>query len=270
MSYDRWTWTLNNPGDFRPHWDPLTMHYMIYSLERGAEGTPHLQGYTRFSKRLRLNAAKGLLGSQDFHLEKSNGSEKDNHDYCSKTDDTHLAGPWEFGTYKPEAGNKGTRNDLKQACALIASGGSLKQLARTQPEIIVKYPTGIEKLIQLAATDVPTQRDIWVHILWGPTNTGKTHRVLTAFPTAYSAPAGRDPFGMYQGEQVLLIDEFDSKDWDLNLMKKVLDKWPLQLSCRYLNKCARWTIVFIISNDSRTPSIPTWGLRRSRPRTGML
>ena len=32
MSYDRWTWTLNNPGDFRPHWDPLTMHYMIYSL----------------------------------------------------------------------------------------------------------------------------------------------------------------------------------------------------------------------------------------------
>ena len=55
---------------------------------------------------------------------------------------------------------------------------------------------------------------------------------------------------MYQGEQVLLIDEFDSKDWDLNLMKKVLDKWPLQLSCRYLNKCARWTIVFIISNDS--------------------
>ena len=124
MSYDRWTWTLNNPGDFRPHWDPLTMHYMIYSLERGAEGTPHLQGYTRFSKRLRLNAAKGLLGSQDFHLEKSNGSEKDNHDYCSKTDDTHLAGPWEFGTYKPEAGNKGTRNDLKQACALIASGGS--------------------------------------------------------------------------------------------------------------------------------------------------
>ena len=269
MSYDRWTWTLNNPGDFRPHWDPLTMHYMIYSLERGAEGTPHLQGYTRFSKRLRLNAAKGLLGSQDFHLEKSNGSEKDNHDYCSKTDDTHLAGPWEFGTYKPEAGNKGTRNDLKQACALIASGGSLKQLARIQPEIIVKYPTGIEKLIQLAATDVPTQRDIWVHILWGPTNTGKTHRVLTAFPTAYSAPAGRDPFGMYQGEQVLLIDEFDSKDWDLNLMKKVLDKWPFS-SAAATNKCARWTIVFIISNDSPTPSIPTWGLRRSRPRTGML
>ena len=107
MSYDRWTWTLNNPGDFRPHWDPLTMHYMIYSLERGAEGTPHLQGYTRFSKRLRLNAAKGLLGSQDFHLEKSNGSE--GQPRLLLQDRRHSSG-WALGVRHLQAGSRQQRH----------------------------------------------------------------------------------------------------------------------------------------------------------------
>lgn len=71
-----------------------------------------------------------------------------------------------------------------------------------------------------------------------------------AEPSLYVANAGRDAFGNYEYEPAVLFEEFGmGGDWDINLMKKLLDKWPTQLDCRYANKWAAWSRVYIISQD---------------------
>ena len=41
---DRWAWTLNNPGEWRPRWSDIgQVAYAIYQVERGENGTEHLK-----------------------------------------------------------------------------------------------------------------------------------------------------------------------------------------------------------------------------------
>ena len=55
------------------------------------------------------------------------------------------------------------------------------------------------------------------------------------------------PFDAYSGQDVILFDEFRSSLL-LADMLKYLDGYPLELPCRYLNKYACFTKVYIISN----------------------
>lgn len=55
------------------------------------------------------------------------------------------------------------------------------------------------------------------------------------------------PFDGYRGERVLLFDEFRSS-LPLADMLKYLDGYPLMLPCRYADKVACFTEVYIISN----------------------
>lgn len=161
-----------------------------------------------------------------------------------------MAGPFEFGTFDATKGKRGTRTDLKEATDLIASGATLRQVAISHPDIIVKYPTGMEKLSQLLAPDVPTQRDIFVHVLWGPTGTGKTHRVRMGVPPdqLFVVSPGRDPWENYSGEKTVCFEEFDPNMWPLDKLKELLDKWPCKLCCRYAGRTARWNHVLMLSN----------------------
>lgn len=249
MSSKRWCFTVNNPGDYRPPYNPLDQQYLVWQLERGENGTTHVQGYCRFARKIRLSQVKRILDSERLHGETAKGNEQQNKDYCTKAD-TRISGPFEFGTFNADAGKAGTRSDLKAATALILSGGSLRQVALEHPEVLVKYPTGLEKLALHALPPPPPTRDLFVHVLWGQTGTGKTHRVRTAFPDLFAVEPGRDPFGKYTNQAVLLFDEFDYSQWPIDKMKKYLDKWPLSLDARYQDRQAYWTTVFIICNPN--------------------
>lgn len=248
MSSKRYVFTVNNPGSFRPVFDPAETEYLVYQLERGSEGTEHLQGYIRLKIKSRMPKVKRVLGSDHVHLETAKGTEVQNREYCTKSD-TRIDGPFEYGTYNADAGRQGSRSDLTAVSAMVLTGAPLSQVATSHPEAFIKYSTGIERLIQLAAPPAPKKRDIFVHVLWGPTGTGKSHRVWTAYPDLYAVLPGRDPFGQYQREAVILFDEFDPIKWPINDMKKYIDVWPLSLDSRYVDKRAYWTVVFMISNS---------------------
>ena len=243
----RWCFTVNNPGQYRPQWDPTIMQYMIWQLERGASGTLHIQGYVRFNSPRTLAAVKNCLVCQEAHVEVANGTEEQNKEYCSKAASKE-AGPFEFGHYDPSKGKKGKRTDIIELKDAIKKGATMAELAESHPEALVRYPSGVQVLRQALLGEGPKTRDVTVHILWGPTGTGKTHRVRTAFDKVYAVSPGRDPWGRYQGEDVVLFDEFDWSSWPLDRMKEYLDKWPVALDCRYMDKTARWTKVFIIAN----------------------
>ena len=57
----RWCFTLNKPGDWRPVFKPEHMAYLVYQLERGEQGTLHVQGYVRFHNRKRIQTVKNVL-----------------------------------------------------------------------------------------------------------------------------------------------------------------------------------------------------------------
>ena len=53
-----WMFTINNPTeeDNPKLWQ--FVEYMIFQVEKGEEGTVHLQGYVCFKKQMRLSACK--------------------------------------------------------------------------------------------------------------------------------------------------------------------------------------------------------------------
>ena len=81
----RWCFTLNNYTEedlssiksvFEVECDLI-----VVGMEEGKEGTPHLQGYVEFKRKLRP-LSLGL--NRGIHWEKSKGTRKQNFDYCRK------------------------------------------------------------------------------------------------------------------------------------------------------------------------------------------
>ena len=139
---------------------------------------------------------------------------------------------------------------------------SLIQIAQEHSGDFIRYHSGIEKLHQLTAPPPPIARDVAVWVLWGATGTGKTHRVMTNHPNCYVvAGRGRDPWGQYNGEAVLLMDEFDWEKWSVQEMNKITDKWRYLLDARYHDRYAAWTQIYICSNETPT----AWWPNASQP-----
>ena len=250
-----WSFTFNNPGNRLPVYDEATMEYLVFQREIAPEtGTPHLQGYVRFKTRIFMPAVLRRLGLEGVHVEPARGTEQQNRDYCTK-EESRDAGPWEFGNFSADAGRRGTRSDLKQATDLIRSGASMKQVANAHPETFVRSFAGLQALKNILV-EPPVERPVQILVLWGPTGTGKTHRVLTNMELRsdgglYCAPTAwtSHPFDAYSAESTFFLDEFRWENWPAVELNKILDKWTYQLQCRYMNKFALWTRVVICSNQ---------------------
>jgi len=115
--------------------------------------------------------------------------------------------------------------------------------------MFVQYHNGLEKLARYVAAPPPLERNVRCVVLWGNTGTGKSHRVRTSYPDIFSIRAGRGPFDQYNGQSTVLFDEFDFHLWPITDMNMYLDKWPCELNCRFYNKQAAWTCIYICANS---------------------
>jgi len=229
------------------------MDYMVAQRERGAEGTEHWQGYIRFKAAKRMEAAKHYVGDT-AHMENARGNEEQCRTYCSKEgQDGRIAGTEliEHGTYKPGEGRQGSRGDLLALANSITGGSDLTDILHKHPRELLKYPSGVQLGVALMmAEKAPAVRNIHTTVLWGTTGCGKSHRVRSAFPDAYIVHGGgRDPWGGYTNQVIIVFEEFHDGVLDLFKMNQYLDKWKLQIDCRYQNKWAYWTRVYILSNS---------------------
>nr|QXP07674.1 MAG: replication associated protein [Arizlama virus] len=240
-----WCFTINNPGDYRPVFVEEMMRYMVYEQEKGAEGTLHLQGYIACKATQRMATIEALVGGH-AHLERAQGSEEQNKTYCTK--EPFGEDPREFGSYQPDANRKGARTDLRKCTDMINKGATIAELAVACPSDFVRYHSGLLAYRQAVMPEPEIQRPVFNLTLWGPTGVGKTHRILHAYPKTYKIEKGRDPFGGYNGQKVVLFTEFNYADWPIQTMNKCLDKWKLSLDCRYANKWAAWTLTILEGN----------------------
>lgn len=109
MACTNWLGTLNNPTvdpqEFLQSWhNKANAVYVVGQLEKGAEGTVHIQYFVNFKKPgQRLSYLKKYCSQSHFEMVRTNnGADL----YCMKAE-TRVDGPWEFGT-KPLKRNSKT------------------------------------------------------------------------------------------------------------------------------------------------------------------
>lgn len=100
-----WAFTINNYNDCDVQklefiFSQGHCNYLVFGFEVGEEGTPHLQGYVQFKKRLRFNQVKQMVGSR-AHVDEEyqNSTPLANQTYCKKDGNFR-----EFGVLQHKAG----------------------------------------------------------------------------------------------------------------------------------------------------------------------
>lgn len=249
----RWVFTLNNPetdveADHEsgtgivPDWSRWNqVHYAICQLERGENGTIHLQGYVRFGAPTRLGGVREILPRA--HWEVAKGNEQQCVAYCSKQE-TRLHGPWKYG----ERSEQGKRNDLQQVKELLDEGASEAEVADAHFGSWCRYRESFQAYKRLRE-----ERRCWLTeliVLAGPTGTGKsTLANELSGGNAYYKDATKWWDG-YQGQRVVVMDDFVGNMQFTELLR-LADKFPHQVEVKggirnFTSKC-------IIITSNKTP-----------------
>lgn len=216
--------------------------YLIFGRERGESGTPHLQGFVCFNRRVTFSSAKGYLVER-VHLERAKGSPKQASDYCKKEGDYS-----EFGVLP---GGRGTRTDLTRVAELVRSGENLSKISEEVPAAFIKYSTGILRLRMLYRPDRELPPEI--QVFWGKTGTGKTSRChgFVRASDMWICPGrtgGHVWFDGYDNHSVVLFDDFDGSWFQLSYLLKLLDRYVFKVpvKCGFTWWCPKH--IYITSN----------------------
>ncbi len=155
----------------------------------------------------------------------------------------------ESGDLPPDA-KQGDRNDLRMLYKLIASGEDNAQILGEHPE----YLRDISHIDRTRQTILEEKyrnvfRRMNVTYISGPTGVGKTRSVREGcgYANCYSVSDYKHPFDGYRGQAAILFDEFHNSLPLVNMLQ-YLDGYPLELPCRYANKQACYTEVYLVSN----------------------
>lgn len=231
----RWCFTLNNPakGLDEISFNDDEMDYLVYQLEAGASGTPHLQGYVEFKKQQRLTWLITNVGQA--HWTVSKGTAAQNKVYCTK-EEGRLDGPREYGEASTTRQKPGKRNDL-EACAQLMSEEGLEAARQEHPGVFMRYHTGLKAMNFLdrkrkrkAAGFVKPK----IVIYWGKTGAGKTSRAFKEYPDLFRcvshSSSGNSQLWMdgYEGEKEILFDDFYG-GIKFHLLLEILDGYPMWL-----------------------------------------
>lgn len=257
----KWQITINNPIDkgFTHERIAGELHglkaLVYYCMADEAGQTHHTHVYVAFSSAVRFSTLKARF--PEAHLEAVRGSSLQNRDYVAKTGKwendakhgTRIPGSFEeWGDVPPE--QQGRRSDLADLYELVKAGANDLEILEAHPKAML-YLDKVEKVRQTLKAEryAAEFRQLDVTYIWGPTGTGKTRGVLEQYGydgvcrvTDYD-----HPFERYNGEDVLIFDEFRSQ-LRISDMLNYLDGYPLMLPCRYTNRQACYTKVYIISN----------------------
>lgn len=228
--------TWNNPGEDPIPFDVEQMHYLVYQLEVGENGTEHYQGYVEFKKRLRIHQMKALFGNNTIHFERRRGTAKQASDYCKKNDTRKEGHTFvEFGEMKET--NPGSRKDLELFKDAVMSGQKRKRdLIDEHFGTLARYPKFYDLLKSVSRPTRAEGETLEVILHIGPTGLGKTKKVYDEHgddPELYATPLsnGTPWYDGYDGHKIVLLDDFAGSASHLQLVTllRLLDRYPVQV-----------------------------------------
>lgn len=246
MTARRWCFTINNPTeeDEFEQWKTEAVKILLAQLEEGENETQHLQGYLEMKAPCRLAALKKL--NMRAHWEKARGSREQAISYCLK-EQSSLGIRWWlyedsltcFEEELPDSlkevirqcssakngGDSSTKSRLLEIQSKLCEGNSdaINEVADNEFDIWVRYYRAFEKY--LCMKTAPRNFKTNVHILQGPTGTGKSKWAMDSYPNAYWKQRSNWWDG-YTGQKAVVLDEFYG--WlPFDLLLRLCDRYPL-------------------------------------------
>jgi len=212
--------TVNNPMD--DNQNPYNLlevsDYLVFQLELGENGTPHYQGFVH------LKDAKTITAMQTYlraHFIVAKGTAAQNRIYCTK-EEGRLDGPYEEG----EIPKQGKRSDCADVVRLIKEGASNATIFESHPNAI-RYYKGLDFVRQSFKADIKRTWKTRVIVYYGVAGSGKSYTVQQlAGPDAYFKPGGNKWFNAYEGQEIVVFDEFRGNWFDLSTFLRIMDAYP--------------------------------------------
>lgn len=278
----KWQLTINNPANcgmdhaaiierlqlFRPA-------YFCMADEIATTGTYHTHAYVYSHSPMRFGTFRNRFPTA--HIEKANGTSKENRDYIRKegkwavtakvetcVPDTFM----EFGELPSEAEENAPK--MFQLLEDVKDGFTTQEIIRNNPAFAFKG-RDIDQLREtlLAEQFENANRDVEVYYLFGESGTGKTYGIYERHAASdicriTDYPKAGVRFDAYHGQSVLVFEEFHSQI-PINAMLNYLDIYPLKLPARYSDRTACYTTVYITSNIPLEQQYPD--IQRSKMET---
>lgn len=278
----KWQITINNPvekGFTHEHIREIVggMKSVIYwcmADEIGENGTYHTHVYLQGRGGINFSTIKKRFDGG--HFEMARGTSAENRDYITKSgkwektkkSETSVPDTFEeFGEMPVE--RQGRRNDIDDLYSMIKDGYSDYQILEVMPESLLNLEK-LDRVRQVLRYEEfkNTFRQIDVTYMHGTTGTGKTRSVMEkyGFENVFRVTDYSHPFDGYKGQDVVIFEEFRS-GFSFSDMLNYLDGYPLELPCRYANKYACYTKVYIISNVPLSQQYP--GVQTDSPDSWM-
>lgn len=202
-------------------------------------------------KTIRFSAVKKAYPKA--HLEPTKGNKKQAEDYIYKRGQFTEKGEQVICIVKSGEiqGNQGQRSDFKILQALIEQGKKPEEIFEMNFSFR-RYDRMVKAaFFQRRKKEVPPKRDISVHLLVGPSGSGKSHTYVDLcekygedevyFMTDYALNGG---FDFYAAEKILFMDEYKAQ-FPYDVLLNLLDVYKAQIHSRYGNSWALWDDVYI-------------------------
>lgn len=260
----KWLITINNPkekGYDRERIKAILRSfkkvlYWCMSDEIGIkEQTYHTHIFLVSANGIRFTTMKNRFDGA--HFDACNGSCINNRDYVFKNgkwsntekEDTRVDGTQEeWGEIPLE--RQGHRNDLDDLYDMIRSGMSNFEIIESSPQYMLNLDK-IERCRQVVQEEKYKNvwRDLQTMYIYGQTGAGKTRSImeLYGYDKVFRVTDYEHPFDGYKGQDVIVFEEFRSS-MRIGDMLNYLDGYPVELRCRYANKVACYTKVYLVSN----------------------
>lgn len=277
----KWQLTFNNPAEHGWTHEKIretlrsfkSIAYWCMADEIGAEQeTPHTHLFINLApSNCRFSTLKNKFPGA--HIEKAMGTSRENRDYIRKEGKwkdtekgtTSVEGTFEeFGECPEEHQGKGKESD--RILDLLKDGASNLEIIEEVPNAM-KYIDKVERTRSALRDNqfANSWRDLTVTYIFGKTGSGKTRSVMDQFgySNCYRVTDYRHPFDTYDGQDVIIFEEFRGglKHGD---MLNYLDGYPLLLPCRYFNRQACYTKVFIIITEIYDTPLPSTDARKTK------
>lgn len=218
-----WAFTDFDTSDAaKKFYDDLEVKFIVYGEEVCPDtGKKHLQGFVTWIRGYRWTQCTKLRPKVHWAPAKA----EDGGNYCLKDL------KYTIRDYR----RKGHRKDLEECKKMIDEGSTWGEVAGEHFGTFVRYNRGLKAYKQARANDAGRREAPDVVWIYGESGTGKTRYVhdRTAEPDLWISSGGDLKwFDGYEGQDVVLLDDFRHEHCKFTFLLRLLDRYKLRVAVK--------------------------------------